>query len=174
MNPQRGQPAARLLASLDAPGLARLLEAHADQPDVTALAQVIIERQQRAPITTTNSSRRDCGQAPAGPDRGDRSPKGVVDSFAGSSRRSASPSTTSPGALETFLRLLPACVIRGGRVAIVTFHSGENRRVKQAFKEGVRSGAFVRVAEEVVRPSADERRATPRSAAAKLRLAIRA
>ena len=53
MNPQRGQPAARLLASLDAPKLARLLEANADQPDAEALAQAIIERQQRAPITTT-------------------------------------------------------------------------------------------------------------------------
>ena len=53
MNPQRGQPAAGLLASLDAPKLARLLEANADQPDAEALAQAIIERQQRAPITTT-------------------------------------------------------------------------------------------------------------------------
>ena len=78
------------------------------------------------------------------------------------------------GALDTFLRLLPGCVTPGGRVAILTFHSGEDRRVKQAFKDGVRSGAFCRIAEEVVRPSAGERRANPRSSAAKLRWATRA
>ncbi len=77
------------------------------------------------------------------------------------------------GALDAFLRLLPGCLASGGRVAILTFHSGEDRRVKQAFKDGVRSGAFGRVAEEVVRPGAAERRANPRSSAAKLRWAIR-
>ena len=77
------------------------------------------------------------------------------------------------GALDAFLRLLPGCMAPGGRVAILAFHSGEDRRVKQAFKEGVRSGAFARIAEEVVRPGAEERRANPRSSAAKLRWAIR-
>ena len=173
MNPQRGQPAARLLASLDAPRLARLLEANADQPDADALAHAIIERQQRAPITTTTAlAETVAGACGTGP--GDRRTKGVVDSIRRVFQTLRIAVNDEFGALETFLRLLPACVIPGGRVAIVTFHSGEDRRVKQAFKEGVRSGAFGRVAEEVVRPSADEQRANPRSVAAKLRWAIRA
>ena len=57
------------------------------------------------------------------------------------------------GALEAFLRLLPQCMAQGGRVAILTFHSGEDRRVKQAFKDGLRSGAFARIADEIVRPT---------------------
>jgi 16S rRNA (cytosine1402-N4)-methyltransferase len=77
------------------------------------------------------------------------------------------------GALDAFLRLLPDCVKPGGRVAILTFHSGEDRRVKRALKDGLRSGAFRRIAEDVVRPGAAERRENPRSSAAKLRWAIR-
>jgi 16S rRNA (cytosine1402-N4)-methyltransferase len=77
------------------------------------------------------------------------------------------------GALDAFLRLLPGALRPGGRVAILTLHSGEDRRVKQAFKDGLRSGAFGSIADEVVRPTADERRTNPRSSAAKLRWAIR-
>ena len=77
------------------------------------------------------------------------------------------------GALEAFLRGLPECMSPGGRIAILTFHSGEDRRVKQAFKDGLRSGAFARIAEEIIRPTAEERRANPRSSAAKLRWAVR-
>jgi 16S rRNA (cytosine1402-N4)-methyltransferase len=76
--------------------------------------------------------------------------------------------------LGTFLRLLPTVLRPGGRVAVLTFHSGEDRRVKHAFREGVASGVYVEAPEEVTRPSAEERRANPRSAPAKLRWARRA
>jgi 16S rRNA (cytosine1402-N4)-methyltransferase len=172
MNPQRGQPAARLLASLDAPQLARLLEDNADQPEAEALAQAIVERQQRAPITTTTDLAETvaafCGTGPE-----DRSTHEVVDSIRRVFQALRIAVNDELGALDTFLRLLPGCMTPGGRVAILTFHSGEDRRVKHRFKEGVRSGVFARAADEVVRPGADERRANPRSAAAKLRWAIR-
>jgi len=74
-------------------------------------------------------------------------------------------------ALETLLRHLPACLKPGGRVAILTFHSGEDRRVKHAFEAGRRTGAYATIADEVVRPTAIERRDNPRSASAKLRWA---
>jgi 16S rRNA (cytosine1402-N4)-methyltransferase len=61
----------------------------------------------------------------------------------------------------------------GGRVAILTFHSGEDRRVKQSFREGVRTGFYSTTSDEVVRAGPDERRANPRSTSAKLRWAIR-
>ena len=75
------------------------------------------------------------------------------------------------GALDTFLRQLPACLREDGRVAILSFHSGEDRRVKHAFREGLRQGAYTEVAPEVIRAGADERRANPRSTSAKLRWA---
>jgi 16S rRNA (cytosine1402-N4)-methyltransferase len=66
------------------------------------------------------------------------------------------------------------CVKPGGRVAILTFHSGEDRRVKKAFQLGHREGVYERIARDPVRPSAEERRANPRSSSAKLRWAVKA
>ena len=77
-------------------------------------------------------------------------------------------------ALDTFLRRLPQSLRPGGRVAILTFHSGEDRRVKQAFKAGFHEGLYAEIARDVVRPSAEETRDNPRSASAKLRWARRA
>ena len=76
-------------------------------------------------------------------------------------------------ALAAFLRNLPSCLKPGGRVAILTFHSGEDRRVKAAFKEGLRDRTYTAIARDVIRASAEERRANPRSSAAKLRFAVR-
>ncbi len=74
-------------------------------------------------------------------------------------------------ALDALLRQLPICLNPGGRVAILTFHSGEDRRVKKAFAAGERAGIYCAISREVIRPSAAERHANPRSAAAKLRWA---
>jgi 16S rRNA (cytosine1402-N4)-methyltransferase len=76
-------------------------------------------------------------------------------------------------ALDTFLRNLPACLNPGGRVAILTFHSGEDRRVKKSFEAGLRDGSYAEIAAEVIRPTAHERNSNPRSASAKLRWARR-
>ena len=76
-------------------------------------------------------------------------------------------------ALEMFLRYLPDCLNPGGRAAILTFHSGEDRRVKKSFQAGQRAGIYARVAEEVIRPGAEEVRANPRASSAKLRWAVR-
>ena len=69
---------------------------------------------------------------------------------------------------------MAACLKPGGRVAILSFHSGEDRRVKKFFAAGQAAGQFSRVADTVVRPSPEEIRANPRAAPAKLRWAIRA
>ena len=78
------------------------------------------------------------------------------------------------GVLDRFLAQLPACLKPGGRVAILSFHSGEDRRVKKAFQSGERAGVYARVAPELIRPSFDEQRANPRSSSAKLRWAVKA
>jgi 16S rRNA (cytosine1402-N4)-methyltransferase len=62
----------------------------------------------------------------------------------------------------------------GGRIAILTFHSGEDRRVKKAFQYFVRNGIFSEFSKEPVRPSAKECFENPRAKSAKLRWAIKA
>ena len=68
----------------------------------------------------------------------------------------------------------PGCLKPGGRVAVLTFHSGEDRRVKKAFQAGERNGTYAQVAPDVVRASFEERRANPRATSAKLRWAVAA
>jgi len=75
--------------------------------------------------------------------------------------------------LERLLAVLPGCLKPGGVAAIVSFHSGEDRRVKQAFREGLRTGTYDRASDDPTIASAEERRVNPRSAAAKLRWARR-
>ncbi len=76
-------------------------------------------------------------------------------------------------ALETLLRHLPACLNPGGRAAVLTFHSGEDRRVKKSFEAGLREGIYAEIS-GALRPGAEERRANPRCAPAKLRWAMKA
>jgi len=76
-------------------------------------------------------------------------------------------------ALDALLRCLPECLSPGGRVAIITFHSGEDRRVKKAFQAGYRGGLYSDVADEVIRPTMEETRANRRASSAKLRWAVR-
>ena len=173
MNPHRGQPASALLASVDAPTLGALLERNADQPDALALAHALLARQRMTPLTTTLglaeavrqslAETRERGSDPEDPDTSVRRVfqalrVAVNDEF---------------GALDAFLRHLPDCLAPGGRVAMLTFHSGEDRRVKQAFKEGVRSGVYARMSDGVIRATAEEHHANPRSSSAKLRWAVR-
>lgn len=77
------------------------------------------------------------------------------------------------GALDSFLRVLPQSLKPGGRVAILAFHSGEDRRVKHAFREGRRLGHWEDSHDQVITAGPEERRANPRSQSAKMRVAIR-
>ena len=172
MNPQRGRPAAALLASLDAATLAQLLDENADQPGALWLADALVERQRLAPIVTTTELA-DAVREVMRPKRG-RDDDEVETSIRRVFQALRVAVNDEFAALQAFLRQLPDCLASGGRVAILTFHSGEDRRVKQAFKEGVRAGVYRRIAEDVTRAGADERRANPRSSSTKLRWAIRA
>ena len=76
-------------------------------------------------------------------------------------------------ALDALLRSLPQCLAPGGRVVMLTFHSGEDRRVKKAFQAGYRAGVYSDVAIEVIRSTKEETFANRRASAAKLRWAVR-
>jgi 16S rRNA (cytosine1402-N4)-methyltransferase len=162
MNPARGEPASLLLTRLNEDKLARLLEESADEPDARKIAHAL----KAQPIDTTHALarivRKAVGEAKA--------EKAIRRAF--QALRIAVNDEFS--ALDTFLRNLPSCLAAGGRVAVLTFHSGEDRRVKRAFEAGLRDGDYAAIADEVGRASASEIRANPRAAAAKLRWARRA
>ena len=76
--------------------------------------------------------------------------------------------------LYSFLEKLPKVLKSGGRVAVLTFHSGEDRLVKKAFRQYQREGIYSEVSEDVIRPSAQECFQNPRARSTKMRWAIKA
>jgi 16S rRNA (cytosine1402-N4)-methyltransferase len=159
MNPQRGQTASALLAALDEAALAALLLENADEPEADRLARAI----KKNPVSTTTQLTAIV-----------RSAGGDEDSVRRVFQALRIAVNDEFGALDAFLQNLPFCLKTGGRAAILTFHSGEDRRVKKSFRSGERSGVYAEVAHEVRRPASEELRANPRSRSAKLRWARRA
>jgi 16S rRNA (cytosine1402-N4)-methyltransferase len=165
MNPQRGQPASTFLQKIDPTALASLLAENADEPHAGVLAAALAGK---AFLTTSSLAAAVRAALPrAKKDDSDLSVRRVFQAL-----RIAVNDEFS--ALDTFLRNLPFCLNPGGRVAILTFHSGEDRRVKKAFEAGLRDGSYSEIAPAVIRPTPVERNSNPRSASAKLRWARRA
>ncbi|HEX7518587.1 MAG TPA: 16S rRNA (cytosine(1402)-N(4))-methyltransferase RsmH [Chthoniobacterales bacterium] len=165
LNPQRGQPASVFLQNIDSDTLAALLVENADEPNAGALASALAAK---AFTTTTSLGAAIRAALPRlKKDDSDLSVRRVFQAL-----RIAVNDEFS--ALDTFLRNLPLCLNPGGRVAILTFHSGEDRRVKKSFQAGLRDGSYSEIAPEVIRPTAAERNSNPRSTSTKLRWARRA
>lgn len=169
MNPQRGLPASSLIARSDPAEVARWLADYSDEPLADVLAPVICRL---APTTTTQLAQaiREAAQPAAPRARAEEIELTVRRVF--QAIRIAVNEEFS--ALDAWLRNLPQCLRPGGRVAVLTFHSGEDRRVKQAFKAAFARGEFSAISTEVMRASPEEQHSNPRSAPAKLRWAIKA
>jgi 16S rRNA (cytosine1402-N4)-methyltransferase len=164
MNPQKGQPASALLTRLRPEALAELLRENADEPRAALLAQRLAGR--TFALTTDLATAIRAELPGLSEDEREKSLRRVFQAL----RIAVNEEFT---ALDTLLRHLPDCLNPGGRVAILTFHSGEDRRVKKAFQAALREGRFSAIAEDVIRPSVAECRANPRAASAKLRWARR-
>lgn len=76
--------------------------------------------------------------------------------------------------LNAFLQKLPDVMAPGGRIAILTFHSGEDRMVKKSFKELYKAGIYREIAADVIRPSAQECARNTRAKSTKMRWAVKA
>lgn len=76
--------------------------------------------------------------------------------------------------LYSFLEKLPSVLKPGGKVAVLTFHSGEDRLVKKSFKQLQKDGVYSDAAKDVIRPSAEECFQNPRAKSTKMRWAIKA
>jgi 16S rRNA (cytosine1402-N4)-methyltransferase len=165
MNPHRGAPASALIARSSAGELASILAENSDEPNAIRLSEALAGRlfadtaELRAAIAAALPAR-------TSPDDRELSVRRVFQAL-----RIAV--NDEFGALDALLRRLPSCLNPGGRVAILTFHSGEDRRVKKAFIAGLRDGVYRDAAREVICAGANERRANPRSTSAKLRWAVR-
>lgn len=170
LNPNRGRPASALLRSLSAEQLAELLVENADEPYAERLAQAL-QGQDIATTTQLAARVREALRGEFHPDERQAELRKVLQRTFQALRIAVNDEFT---VLDQFLALLPGSLKPGGRVAILTFHSGEDRRVKKAFQSAHREGLYERIALDPIRPSAEERRANPRSSCAKLRWAIRA
>jgi 16S rRNA (cytosine1402-N4)-methyltransferase len=165
MNPSRGFPASALLGKISPVALAKLFQENADEPRASELADALAGNFFATTKTLAAAIR--AALPRLGKEDCDLAVRRVFQAL-----RIAVNDEFS--ALDTLLRHLPACLNSGGRVAILTFHSGEDRRVKKSFEAGLRAGCYADIAHEVVRPTPEERHDNPRSSPAKLRWARKA
>lgn len=169
MNPSKGLTASAMLSRMDVASLARILSENADEPHAHELAVAI---RRAPPITTTHALTAIVRDACAHLERPSR--VSVDDTIRRVFQALRIAVNDEFGALDALLRSLPSCLKPGGRAAILTFHSGEDRRVKTAFKDGLNDGTYAAISDDVIRASPEERFANPRSSSAKLRFAVRA
>jgi 16S rRNA (cytosine1402-N4)-methyltransferase len=168
MNPERGLSAAQWLARATVEELAAALSEHADEPHALSIARALVAA--RGKLETTHALAQAIRRAlPArlAPETAELSVRRTFQALRIVVNRELE-------VLDAWLRQLPTCLRSGGRVAVLTFHSGEDRRVKHAFQQGRRDGTYSAVCDEVIRPSPAEQRSNPRSSPAKLRWARRA
>jgi len=169
MNPSQGEPASQLLARLSEAQLASLLTENADEPRAALIARLLKQQ----PVHTTHAAERlvRTGLHAALPNL----TKADVKMSVGRSFQALRIAVNGEfAALDALLRSLPQCLAPGGRVVVLTFHSGEDRRVKKAFQAGHRAGVYADVASAVVRSAKEETFSNRRASAAKLRWAVRA
>jgi 16S rRNA (cytosine1402-N4)-methyltransferase len=170
LNPRRGKPASEILETRSIDELEKIFYEHADEPHAETIAQVI--KNSNAPMTTTGQLV-EVVKARLQKIRPALTEKSIKKSLQRTFMALRIEVNDEFGALERFLRVLPKCLKPGGRVAVLSFHSGEDRRVKRAFAAGAHTGIYSEVASGPTRPSAEERRSNPRSTCAKLRWAVR-
>jgi len=178
MDERLPRTAADLLSRLSAGELSAILSERGDEPDHERIARAIVQRRTLEPLART----RQLARLILAAKRHERptSPGGGV--FPADERHPAARTflalrmtvNDEIGGLEQLLRTAPYCLRPGGRIGIISFHSGEHRRVEEAFGEGLRRGQYAAVCEGPTRPTPQEVVANPRSRSARLYWARRA
>lgn len=174
LNPSKGISASERLSSISEEELIGLLIENSDEPHAEKIARAIIKTIKKGKtISTTSQLRQIIADAlwslPA---------KTKDDEIKKSCQRSFQALRIDVNSefevLYDFLEKLPNVLAKGGRVAILSFHSGEDRLVKKSFKHFQREGIYSEVAPEIIRPSLEECSLNPRSKSTKMRWAIKA
>jgi 16S rRNA (cytosine1402-N4)-methyltransferase len=166
LNPAEGEPASALLKRLNERDLADLIYEYGEERFSRRIARKIVETRRRASLETTEQLADLVRRCVPRSRRRDRGP--TIDPATRVFQALRIAVNDELGALERFLAALPGCVRPGGRVAVISFHSLEDRRVKQAFRDRTLWEALTR---KPVQASEEEVRSNPRSRSAKLRAA---
>lgn len=174
LNPQKGVSAAERLADITTEELAGMLTENADEPYAEEIAREVIKRNRRKnPIRTTIQFRDTIETALRFIPENERK-EAVKKSCARCFQALRIDVNSEFEVLYSFMEKLPGILAPGGRVAILTFHSGEDRLVKRFLKEGLKDGLYSEISEDVIRPSAEECTRNPRARSTKMRWAVRA
>ena len=174
LNPEKGISAAQRLADISAEELTGMFEENADEPYAAEIAREVVRRnRRREPVCTTTQLKEAIEAALAFLPERER-PEAVKKSCQRCFQALRIDVNSEFEVLYSFLDKLPGILAPGGRVAILTFHSGEDRLVKRFFRDGKRQGLYSEVADEVIRPSAEECARNPRARSTKMRWAVRA
>jgi len=163
-DPTEGEPASRLINRLGAEHLAELIHFYGEERHSRRIARAIVERRRNEPIRTARELAdlvRRCVP---------RSRKTKIDPATQTFQALRIAVNDELKSLEIGLRRIPGCLRPSGRLAIISFHSLEDRRVKEAFRDDPRYRALTR---KPIRPSEEEVAANPRARSAKLRVAAR-
>lgn len=174
LNPQSGEPASERLQKMNREEIEGMLTDNSDEPYAKEIARAIAGRNRKGQkIDTTTKLAELIGETLAFLPEKERK-EAVKKSCARVFQALRIDVNSEFEVLEAFLTKLPSCMAPGGRIAILTFHSGEDRLVKRAFKEGKKAGIYSEVAEDVIRPSSEECAKNPRAKSTKMRWAVRA
>ena len=174
LNPQNGEPASERLQKMNREEIEGMLIDNSDEPYAAEIARAIAGKLRKGQkIDTTTKLAELIGEALSFLPEKERK-EAVKKSCARVFQALRIDVNSEFEVLEAFLTKLPSCMAPGGRIAILTFHSGEDRLVKHAFKEGKKAGIYSEVAEDVIRPSGEECAKNPRAKSTKMRWAVRA
>lgn len=174
LNPLKGQSAAQRLQEVDRYELAGMLVENADEPYAEEIAGRIISALRKGKkIETTGQLKDIIAETLAFLPEKERK-EAVKKSCQRTFQALRIDVNQEYEVLEAFMDKLPGALLSGGRAAILTFHSGEDRIVKKAFQRFCREGIYEEVARDVIRPSAAECAANSRAHSTKLRWAVKA
>lgn len=172
LNPQNGEPASERLQKMNREEIEGMLIDNSDEPYAAEIARAIAGKLRKGQkIDTTTKLAELIGETLAFLPEKERK-EAVKKSCARVFQALRIDVNSEFEVLEAFLTKLPSCMAPGGRIAILTFHSGEDRLVKRAFKEGKKAGIYSEVAEDVIRPSSEECAKNPRAKSTKMRWAV--
>ena len=173
MNPEKGVSAAERLKNVFREELKGMLVENADEPYASEITDTILRWRTRGrAIETTTQLKNAIEEALAFLPEKERK-EAVKKSCQRTFQALRIDVNSEFEVLYAFLEKLPEVLAPNGRVAILTFHSGEDRLVKKAFKEHYREGLYSEISRDVIRPSADECARNSRAKSTKMRWAIR-
>ncbi len=174
MNPEKGSSAAERLKEVTEEELAGMLMENADEPFAEEIAATVMKWQRKGKsIETTTDMKQVIEEALCYVPKAERA-EAVKKSCQRTFQALRIDVNSEFEVLDAFLSKLPEVLNPGGRVAILTFHSGEDRLVKRSFKEFEKAGLYSEVCREVIRPSAEECLRNSRAKSTKMRWAVRA